>query len=164
MYRDGLVECDTPIFLNGKNGWMPVRIVKWNAGHVLAWNVLAFYTTDDGGETWTPRPGIIEGGTNFVGSYRQLDLVSGRDIFVCNGANLCVTHDGAESWRTIKPDIDLDRASSHGGVLQIDFVDATHGWAVVYDTFKDFPHEKYYVYKTSDGGATWMELPLRIAP
>lgn len=161
-YRDGLVECDAPIFLNGKNGWLPVRILKRNADESVAWNVLAFFATDDGGETWTPRPGIIEGGANFVGSYRQLDIVSVRDIFVCNGANLCVTRDGAQSWQTITPNIDFDRTFSHGGVLQIDFVDSMHGWAVVYDTFKDFPHEKYYFYKTSDGGKHWMVLPLKI--
>jgi photosystem II stability/assembly factor-like uncharacterized protein len=161
-YSDGLVECDDPVFLDGKKGWLPVRIVKWNAGYTLAWNVLAFYATDDGGETWTPRPATIEGGTNFVGSYRQLDIVSARDIFVCNGANLYVTHDGAKSWQTIKPDIDFGRTSSNGGVSQIDFVDAKHGWAVVYDTFKDFPHDKYYLFKTSDGGTTWVGLPLRI--
>jgi photosystem II stability/assembly factor-like uncharacterized protein len=161
-YRSGLVECDDLVFLDGKNGWLPVRILKRNADESVAWNVLAFFATDDGGETWTSRPGIIEGGTNFVGSYRQLDIVSVRDIFVCNGANLCVTHDGAQSWQTITPNIDFDRTSSHGGVLQIDFVDAAHAWAVVYDTFKDFPHDKYYLYKTSDGGKLWMELPLKI--
>lgn len=163
-YHDGLVESDDPVFLDRKNGWLPVRIVKWNAGYTLAWNVLAFYATDDGGETWTPRPGIIEGGTNFVGSYRQLDIVSVKDIFVCNGANLYVTHDGAQNWQIIKPNLDFDRTSSHGGVSQIDFVNATHGWAVVYDTFKHFTHNKYYLYKTSDGGKTWTELPLKIAP
>jgi photosystem II stability/assembly factor-like uncharacterized protein len=161
-YRDGLVECDDPVFLDGKNGWLPVRILKRNADESVAWNVLAFFATDDGGETWTSRPGIIEGGTNFVGSYRQLDIVSVKDIFVCNGANLYVTHDGAKNWREIKPNIDFDRTSSHGGVLQIDFVDAAHAWAVVYDTFNDCPHDKYYLYKTSDGGTTWAELPLKI--
>jgi len=161
-YRDGLVECDDPVFLDGTNGWLPVRILKRNADESLAWNVLAFFATDDGGETWTSRPGIIEGGTNFVGSYRQLDIVSVKDIFVCNGANLYVTHDGAKNWRAIKPNIDFDRTSSHGGVLQIVFVDAAHAWAVVYDTFNDCPHDKYYLYKSSDGGKLWTELPLKI--
>ncbi|MGA2246573.1 MAG: hypothetical protein ABSH48_16385 [Verrucomicrobiota bacterium] len=160
-YRDGLVTCDTPVFPDGKNGWLPVHIVKYGAGYTIAWNVLAFYTTSNGGETWTPRPGIIVGGTNLVGGYGQINLVSIRDIFVHGGANLYVTHDGAKSWQTIKPNLDLDRTVSRGGVLQIDFVDSKHGWALVYDTL-DYSHNQYHVYKTSGGGATWAELPLKI--
>jgi photosystem II stability/assembly factor-like uncharacterized protein len=161
-YREGLVECDTPVFLDDKNGWLPAHIVKYGGGYTFKWNVLAFYITRDRGETWRPRPGIIEGGTNLVGGYGQYDMVSSRDIFVCNGTNLSVTHDGARTWRTIRPNIDFDRTSSRGGVLQIDFVEATHGWAALYDTVDD-SHNKYYLYKTSDGGKTWTELPLRIS-
>jgi photosystem II stability/assembly factor-like uncharacterized protein len=161
-YREGLVVPEEPVFLDARHVWLPAHIIKENANGSLAWNVLVFYATDDGGWTWTPRPGMVEFGTNHIGDERQLDIVSARDIFVCDGPDLYVTHNGAQSWQTIKPNIDFDRMSSNGGVAQIDFVDATHGWAVHYDTFDRAPHDKYYLYKTSDGGANWVKLPLKI--
>jgi len=97
----------------------------------------------------TSSPTAIECITNSLAGRGQFDIVSARDIFVCNGANLYVTHDAAKSWQTIKPNIDFDRTSSHGEVYRIDFVDARHGWAVIYD---NFPHPKYYLYETSDAG------------
>jgi photosystem II stability/assembly factor-like uncharacterized protein len=161
-YREGLVTCDTPVFFDGKNGWLPMHIIKENDGHTFAFNVMVFYTTNDGGERWTARPGIIEGGSDHVGGERQFDLASAKDIFVRGGPNLYVTHDGAKSWRTIKPNIDFGRLTSNRDVLQIDFVDATHGWVVISDNFNHSPYGNYYLYKTSDGGVTWMELPLKI--
>jgi photosystem II stability/assembly factor-like uncharacterized protein len=163
-YHDGLVACEPPVFLDNKHGWLPAHIVKENANNTVAWNVMVFYTTDDGGQTWTPKPGIIEGNTRSFGGERQINFVPAKNVFLHGGAHLYVTHNGAKSWQTIKPNIDFDRTISNGGVSQIDFVDARHGWAVIYDTFNYFPFDKYYLYKTSDGGATWMELPLKIAP
>jgi photosystem II stability/assembly factor-like uncharacterized protein len=163
-YRDGLVDSLTPCFFDTANALLPVYVLKQNTNNSHASNVLIFYGTSDGGNTWTSRPGTIESTANPLGYGRQMDVVSARDIFLCNGPHLYATHDGAKSWQTIKPNIDFDRTSSHGGVSQIDFVDATHGWAVVYDTFKDPPWDKYYLYKTSDGGATWKELPLKLVP
>jgi hypothetical protein len=144
-YRERLIECDTPVFVDDKHGWLPVHLIKENADGTNAdgtvgtvtWNEMAFYTTDDSGETWTPRPGIIDGGTNGIGS---LDIVSAKNIYVNSGANLSVTHDGAQSWQTIKPNIDFDRTNSNGDISdgiswQIDFVDVKHGWAVISETF-----------------------------
>jgi len=163
-YRDGLVDFMAPLFLDATHGWLAARVSRRNTNDTLAWNAMVFYTTADGGQTWAPRPGIIDGGTNSFGAERQLNFVSARNAFVCAGACLFVTHDGAKSWQRIKPNIDFDRTVSNGGVAQIDFVDKKHGWAVVYDTYKYPPWDKCYLYKTSDGGATWTELPLKIVP
>jgi len=158
-HRDELVASLSPCFFGSKNALLPVRVFKQDTNDSHSCNGMIFYATSDGGETWAPRPGIIEGDT---GGERQWDFISARNIFGCGGGNLYVTHDGAQSWQTIKPNIDFDRTTSSGGVSQIDFADATHGWAVLYDTFKDFPHDTHYLYKTSDGGKTWTELPLNI--
>jgi photosystem II stability/assembly factor-like uncharacterized protein len=158
-YREGLVACSTPVFLDAKNGWLPVHIFKYGGRYTFAWDVMAFAVTHDGGKTWTSTPTAIECTTNSPARQEQFDIVSARDIFVWNGANLSVTHDAAKSWQTVKPNIIFARTSAHGEVSQIDFVDARHGWAVIYD---NFPQARFYFYKTSDGGATWTELPFKI--
>jgi hypothetical protein len=43
-------------------------------------------------------------------------------------------------------------------------VDAAHGWMILYDNSNDLPDGHDSLYRTSDGGATWTELPLKIAP
>jgi photosystem II stability/assembly factor-like uncharacterized protein len=160
-YREGLVTCGTPVFLDDRNGWLPAQI-RENDGNTFSFKAMAFYATQDGGQTWTPRPGLIESDSDYYAS--QFDIVSARDIFAAGGGNLYVTHDGAKSWRTIKPNIDLGRKGSKRDVSQLDFVDATHGWMVIYDNTNDLPDGHDSLYRTSDGGATWKELPLRIAP
>jgi len=162
-YREGLAACGSPVFLDDKNGWLVAHITREDDSHILALNALVFYATRDGGETWTPAPGVIELGPNDAWGARQLDAVSDRDIFVGGGANLYVTHDGARSWRTIKPNIDSGREGSKREVTRNDFVDATHGWVIIYDTADGSPDGYDSLYRTSDGGATWVELPLKIA-
>jgi photosystem II stability/assembly factor-like uncharacterized protein len=167
-YREGLVDFAAPIFQDARHGWLPVRIIKESTNrtdYTFAWTALAFYETRDGGATWTLRPGVIDGDTNGLGDERQVaDIVSAKRIFVRCGANFYVTRDGAQSWQMVKPNIDFDRKFPRGGVRQIDFVDKKHGWAVVYETFDRSPHEKIYLYKTTDGGEIWTELSLKILP
>jgi photosystem II stability/assembly factor-like uncharacterized protein len=155
-YRDGLTD-PSPVFFDGENGLLPVRILKRNADNSFAYNVLVFYSTHDGGITWTARPGIVEHARNY-------HVVSLKDVFVRGGANLYVTHDGARSWRAIKPSIDFGNEGSKRDVSRMDFVDATHGWVLVYDNVNDSPYGHHSLYRTSDGGTTWTELPLKIVP
>jgi len=83
---------------------------------------------------------------------------------VRGGPNLYVTSDGARSWRTLKPNIDFGLEGSQWDLSRMDFVDATHGWVVISEIIKDYPYSRFLSYKTSDGGATWTELPLKIVP
>jgi photosystem II stability/assembly factor-like uncharacterized protein len=160
-FRNGLAESGPPVFLDDKNGWLPAQF-RENDGDTFPFMGSAFYSTHDGGQTWTPMPGLLEAASGCVGG--AVDFVSATDIFVCGGANLYVTHDGAKSWQTIKPNIDFGRAGSKREVSQIDFVDAAHGWMILYDNSNDLPDGHDSLYRTSDGGATWTELPLKIAP
>jgi photosystem II stability/assembly factor-like uncharacterized protein len=162
-YREGLVTCGTPVFLDDRNGWLPAQI-RENDGNTFSRKAMAFYATQDGGQTWMPRPGVLDAGSGYDGYGRAFDIVSTTDIFAVGGGNLYVTHDGAKSWRTIKPNIDLGREGSKRDVSQLDFVDATHGWAVIYDNTNDLPDGHDSLCRTSDGGTTWKQLPLKIAP
>ena len=165
-YRDGLAGPLSPVFFDDKNGLLPAHILKRNADNTLAYSALVFYASDDGGLTWTARPGIIEltseGKVWSFGSH--VDVVSSKDVFVRGGLNLYVTRDGARSWRTIKPNIDFGLEGSKWDVSRMDFVDANHGWIVISDnrTFASFGN--YPLFKTSDGGSSWTELPLKIVP
>ncbi len=167
-YPDGLAAPLSPVFFDDKEGLLAAHILKRNSDDTLAYSVLVFYASDDGGITWTARPGIIE-----LTSERKewlfvshVDVVSLKDVFVRGGPNLYVTHNGARSWRTIKPNVDfgLEGAKSRRDVSRMDFGDATHGWVVISEIIKDYPYSRFLSYKTSDGGATWTELPLKIVP
>jgi photosystem II stability/assembly factor-like uncharacterized protein len=167
-YPDGLAAPISPVFFDDNDGLLPAHILKRNADDTLAYSVLVFYGSDDGGITWTARPGIIELTSerkewSFVS---HVDVVSLKDVFVRGGPNLYVTHNGARSWRTIKPNVDfgLEGAKSRRDVSRMDFVDATHGWVVISEIIKDYPYSRFLSYKTSDGGATWTELRLKIVP
>jgi len=169
-YRDGLTGPLSPIFFGGTNGLLPVHLLKWTDdspnAYTYAYSVRIFYASDDGGITWTARPGIIglrsESKEWSFGSH--VDVVSLKDVFVRGGPMLYVTHDGARSWRTIKPNIDLGLECSKWDVSRMDFVDATHGWVLISDNRRFAPYGKYPLYRTSDGGSTWTELPLKIVP
>jgi len=170
QYRDGLALPLSPVFFGSTSGLLPVHLLKRNDdttnAYIYAYSVLVFYATDDGGNTWTARPGIIEltsdRKTWSFGSH--VDVVSLKDVFVRGGLNLYVTRDGARSWRTIKPNIDFGPEGSNWDVSRMDFVDANHGWIVISDNRTFAPFGNYPLFKTSDGGSTWTELPLKIVP
>ena len=166
-YPDGLAAPLSPVFFDDKEGLLAAHILKRNADDTLAYSVLVFYASDDGGITWTARPGIELTSERKEWSFvSHVDVVSLKDVFVRGGPNLYVTHNGARSWRTIKPNVDfgLEGAKSRRDVSRMNFVDATHGWVVISEIIKDYPYSRFLSYKTSDGGATWRELPLKIVP
>ena len=165
-YPDGLATPLSPVFFDDKEGLLAAHILKRNSDDTLAYSVLVFYATDDGGSTWTARPGIIElkSERNLWSFRSHVGVVSLKDVFVRGGPNLYVTSDGARSWRTLKLNIEFGLEGSEWDVSRMDFVDATHGWIVISDHRRFAPYGKYCLFRTSDGGPTWTELPLKIVP
>ncbi len=100
----------------------------------------ALYVTHDAGANWTLTPTLIPNG-------RATDFVSAADGFVFNGDQLYVTHDAAQTWTIIAPDILFGPS-----FMTMDFVDPSTGWITTSDptTFA------ISLYKTTDGGATWL--------
>jgi len=58
-----------------------------------------------------------------------------------------VSHDAGASWSAVSPNINVTDT-----LLAFQFVDATTGWALTIDS------GHYFLYKTTDGGATWSAL------
>lgn len=100
----------------------------------------ALYVTHDAGTTWTLTPTLIPNG-------RSMDFVSAADGFMFNGDQFYVTHDAGQSWTIVAPDVVFGPS-----FMAMDFVNASTGWITTSDptTFE------INLYKTSDGGVTWM--------
>lgn len=100
---------------------------------------LLVFVSHDRGDSWSLTPTGIPNG-------RKVDFASAQDGFVFNGQQFYVTHDAAQTWMAITPDINF--GDSLGAM---DFVDATTGWVTSYD----MNTSQTLLYKTTDGGATW---------
>jgi photosystem II stability/assembly factor-like uncharacterized protein len=65
-----------------------------------------------------------------------------------NREQFYVTRDAARTWSTVSPDIVF--GDSFG---TMDFVNPNTGWVVTVD-----PANKRLLYRTNDGGATWLPV------
>jgi photosystem II stability/assembly factor-like uncharacterized protein len=133
----------SPIFF-GNDGYLPLVI------YLTGLTELTFYTTHDGGNTWTGDPT----NANMViqpGQYSFADATHawGWD----GGSNLYFTSDGGQMWGGLATSLDLS-----GRLSQIVFVPGTGGqfigWALTGPD--DAGHSQ--LYKTSDNGGTWTAL------
>lgn len=141
-FADGLVDPQSAVFFGEQDGFLPVRLVKYNPDGSPAYNVLAVYVTHDGGQSWAASPGIIEN----VASSPLVDFVSPQDAFVACGVDLCVTHDGANTWQALSSNLVFAYTEAGEYVEQFDFVDASTGWAL---TSHD---DQTTLWKTTQGG------------
>ncbi len=145
-------------FLDQKNVVLPALVHKSNADGTYSPSVLIVYTSRDGGSTWSVRPGVVDlKEPTEIGFFD----VSPECFFAKAGPNLFVTHDAARTWAAIKTSILLGEHPDRD-IQQMDFVDATHGWLICSDHSQLYPNGKILLYRTSDGGKTWTELPVRM--
>jgi photosystem II stability/assembly factor-like uncharacterized protein len=157
-FADGLVAPQLPFFYNDKDGYLPFGIVKYNQDGTHAYDILAVYTTHDGGLSWKPNPTVLENVQNTVMHY-VLDFVSPMDAFVACGNDLCVTHDGAQTWQKMTSNLNFVYAEGKKYVEWFNFVSPTAGWAITSDD-----SNQYTVWRTPDGGVTWKEITPRLLP
>ena len=144
-FNQSLISPHEPVFFDDNVGILSVYLKTEDESHAA----VAFYATTDGGLNWTFRS-FVEmevGGANRFRS--RLDFVSPQDIFARCGDNLCVTHDGAQTWQTISSNLNFGGEGDYPVGL-LDFVDATTGWASV--------QGEKTIWRTTDGGQTWQEL------
>ena len=101
----------------------------------------AIYKTDDSGTTWTLTPTVIPG-------TGEIDFLSAEEIVLYNGEEFYVTRDAAATWTSVSPDIVFGDSFA-----TMDFVNANAGWIVTLA-----PNARRSLYRTHDGGATWLPV------
>ena len=136
-----------PVFTSATNG---VLVVVYPIDPVLS--TLAIYRTANTGTTWQIGPPPTGPTTGPESPGFLTSTISTGEVFVAvlEGPSINVpaglVSTGATGWTVI------NTASSSRGLLkdmtQLDFVDATHGWALT----------KYGLIGTTDGGVTWAIL------
>ena len=122
------------------------------------------YRTHDGGLNWQPTTPV-----KYMG---VLDFITARKGWIWSPrphstgstapvkGTLYRTDDGGASWKPVQAEKSMEDYLTHGeDIVRLDFVDDEYGWAIARDG-----HNLTQLLKTTDGGVTWMKLPLKIVP
>jgi photosystem II stability/assembly factor-like uncharacterized protein len=152
-FQDGLVAPFPPVFFDGGNGVLPVRIQKFKGDGAMEYQVEAFYRTKDGGLSWQSALSVIE---NAVPSAPP-EFLTPDDAFLQCGSNLCVTHDGAKSMQTPASSLSFSTDSADNYVSDFQFVDSKNGWAIL------TTGDGTTLFFTNDGGFNWVDLKPQLA-
>jgi photosystem II stability/assembly factor-like uncharacterized protein len=127
-----------PVFF-GKDGFLPLTIYRSGTTE------LAFYTSQDGGQTWRRNPAnperVIEPCQPAIAEAQQIWCWDG-------GNNLYSSRDAAQTWAVTHPGLDLS-----GILSRLEFVPGFTGWALT--RLDEAGHSQ--LYRTTDG-TNWTPL------
>ena len=128
---------------------LPVKLTNKSRSEVS----IAFFISADDGFTWSYRSTVqVPLRTGDV-----VDAPTKDDVFMTCGVALCVSHDGARTWRQVTSNLTFDPSGAEPFVRMFQFVDANHGWALVGD-------QPRTLWRTVDGGETWTMLEPILLP
>ena len=134
-YEQADFETVGPTFVTAKDAYLPVHASSQFGV------MLAVYASNDGGATWVLTPKLVPQGGS-------MDFVSASDGFIWNGTAFYVTHDGAQTWTTVTPDV-----SFGDNFAGMDFVSPTTGFVLTNDVTGT-----RNLYTTTNGGVNWTLL------
>jgi hypothetical protein len=141
-FKPAMIDPLDPIFFNEKNGILAVRL---NEDYVFDDFLMVFYTTEDGGLTWTFRSQIADVGRGF-----RFQASTEQDLFFVCGNDICASHNGALTWERIPSILNWNTREFADSVIAFDFGDPSTGWALVRN-----PNESRHIVKTEDGTYRW---------
>ena len=131
-------NCLPPVFFNGNrdNGLLPVDFIAQTTGDKNR----IFYSTSNGGDTWTPGGSVIDGGA--------FSFVDPKNGWIWGKHGLYFTNDSAQTWQL------LPVAFGHSEqATLLSFTDVRNGWIVTTDA-----KNRVRLYSTKDGGNTWVAI------
>jgi photosystem II stability/assembly factor-like uncharacterized protein len=132
-----------PVFI-GNDGFLPLMIFLPNT------TVLAFFTSHDGGITWSGDP-KNPNQTVLPGHYAFADAHNGWSWD--GGNNLYLTNDGAQTWNSVPTNLDLS-----GRMSQMEFVPGAEGGFTGWVLTSQDNAGQTQLYKTIDNGTTWTQV------
>ncbi len=152
-----LTTVATPHFFDPLHGVLPVQVRSEASGG----SSLYFFVTNDGGVSWSaagPSVQISQGGDLFSGDARSTSFVDAKNWFVLVVGKLYATHDGGQTWAAVVTSQDLS------GVVRAAFSTTSDGWA--YAAAVTCPDKincetTTHLFKTQDGGQTWIEVSIQ---
>ena len=126
-----MLSVEAPIFYTNSAGVLPVLLFTPDASATV------FYTTANGGLSWTPTSPVP-----VLGSYSAPSL---DNFIIWDGNTLYHSSDQGQSWDAVTPDINLEEM-----IAALDFVDEQNGWVTWMDGDGNAG-----LYRTTNGGQTW---------
>jgi photosystem II stability/assembly factor-like uncharacterized protein len=146
-----------PTFFDSLHGVLPVQV---RTSQITDGARLYFYTTTDGGSTWTAAGSPIEttqGGDIFVRDAPRLALVDSQNWLIDLVDGLRVTHDSGKTWSTVD--------TSEGDVRDafiVSFATTQDGWVYLEKPISPCAKGQTCsvqprLLRTADGGRTWSE-------
>ncbi len=134
-----MLEVWQPMFVDASTAYLPVRAYVPEGGLYLM-----IYRSSDYGQTWDYQ-GAVEDG-------RAVDFYSAGAGWLAAEVMLYQTLDGGVTWSAVStPGIPTGEF-----FLNVDFVDGQHGWVLT--TPDDDTWDPLFLYRTSNGGASWTQL------
>jgi hypothetical protein len=143
-FSPGLIDPYAPVFFGDLEGILAVKLANDDYDLFGA----AFYATQDGGQTWRFQS-LLETSRE-VDTWSRMEFINSQNLFFSCGDDLCVSHDGAQTWQRLSSNLSFNFGEDKPPVRQFDFTDPDTGWAIVGEEW-----DQLTLWKTINSGNTW---------